>query len=119
MERGVGLKKFIRYINMRCALIECGFLDVETNQYRYYKELQREIKIFAKSHRLFWNFLLGRISTEKAKSILGVSERQMFRTMEKQRETLITLIYEKEKELSAKYPFDGTAVWSSDIRIKE
>ena len=114
-DRAIGLKKFIRYVNTRIKFIEVGMLNVEDNQYKYYKALQKDILEFGNTHKIFFGLTFGKIDTKKAMAFLGLGERSLNRFMAKQREQLVDLIYEKEIELFAKYPFSDKSYFSFNL----
>ena len=116
-KQSTGLKKFIRYVNTRVILIENNMLEVEHNQYEYYKALRQEIIQFGETHKLFYSFMLGKIDHKKVMNILGCNERYAFRFMERQRKTMIEFIYEKEAQLFEKFPFSDNSEWSINKEI--
>lgn len=105
-KRSFGVKKYICYVAQRCKYIEHGYIVKDCDEYHYYRELLDEIISFFEEHKILCWVILGKIKTKEVRCLLGVNERQMFRLLAKQREELIALIEEKERELSEKYPFE-------------
>lgn len=94
------------YVKQRVKYIRIGVLDCSDNQISYYNSLSESIDNFAKKHKLFMKYTLGKTTYEETKLILGEDDRQVFRYLHRQREMLINYLQEKEIEYFAKYPFN-------------
>ena len=103
--KDVKVKEFVRYISQRIAYLKILIGGIPSNEYKYYCALKEAIKEWGKAHVIFYGCLYGKISVERAKSILGVSESTFFRIMKKQRKDLIDFIEKQENILNVKYPF--------------
>lgn len=60
-------------------------LDCSDNQISYFNSLSESIDNFAKNHKLFMKYTIGKITFEEVKSILGEKDRQVFKYLERQR----------------------------------
>ena len=112
-----GVRKYIHYVHTRVKLIKADVLSVETNQYYFFSELLDYIVEFAKTHKLFFGFMLGKYDCKYCMNVLGCTERHTFRFLERQRKKFIEFIYEKENELSVKYPFSGEYKWLHEREV--
>lgn len=92
-----GIKRYIAYIKQRIFLIKSGILFVSDNEFQYHIYLYNAVKEFAKTHRLYIKYILGRLDRETAKCILGFKERQFFRYCKAQRKYFIDFSV-KEKD---------------------
>lgn len=102
----IGLTSYIHYIAERIAYLKIFVGDTHPlMEIKYYEELQRKIKKWAKKHRVAYKYIMGEISRQEANEYMGVSERVFYRVMEKQKAEFITFIDACEKELDKKYSF--------------
>lgn len=101
-----GIKEYVKYVKTRLSWINSGLLEVSDNQANFYKEINEKINEYARTHQVYLNYLFGRISSKKIETLLGETDRQVFRYLKRQRENLIEYIQEQELILYAKYPFN-------------
>ena len=103
-----GIKRYIAYIKQRIFLIKSGILFVSDNEFQYHIYLYNAVKEFAKTHRLYIKYILGRLDRETAKCILGFKERQFFRYCKAQRTCFIDFMEKQEEDALLLYPYsDG------------
>ena len=102
----VKIKKYMIYIQKRINYLKHFRGKVLSNEQRYYMALQDAIREWGKSHIIFYACLYGKMETQQGKNMLGVSLREFYRIMSKQREVLIKFIEKQEQILSEKYPFE-------------
>lgn len=100
-----GLKDYLRYIANHIDYLQKSDMVIQSNEYKYYSAMQNEITRWGKNHRVFYEYLLGKIGADRAKSLYGVSEREFYRIASRQRKLLIKLIESQEMILERKYPF--------------
>ena len=105
--KAIAIRKYISYIKRRVKYIKFGLLECSDNQISYFNALSESIDSFAKNHKLFMKYIVGKISFEETKSILGLNDRQTFKYLEKQREIFINYIQRKETEYLSKIPVWG------------
>lgn len=118
-EKSIAIRKYIAYIKQRVKYIRMTILDCSDNQINYYNALSESIDNFARNHKLFMKYTLGKITFEEVKLILGENDRQVFRYLSQQREMLINYIQEKEIEYLLKYPFKDNATLNKKINYNE
>ena len=100
-----GVREYLKYIAGRIDYIKRLGGDIPSNELRYYRALRKAIKEWGESHVAVYGYLYGRITAQQARGIIGVSERQFFRMLDKQCADLVAFIEGQEKALEDKYPF--------------
>ena len=108
LEEASAIRRYITYLRNRCRLIRAKYIQVEDNQRLFYTLLYKEIEEFGNNHLIFFSYIMGKMEFKKAKALVGIPDRDLFRLFEKQRKLLISFIEQKEKDLFEKYPFKGT-----------
>ena len=101
----VGIREYMLYISKRIAFLKVFGNGERSNEYKYLRHLRKQILQWGKDHLIFYHYLCGKISLERAKTLYGVSEREFYRISARQRKNLITFITEQEEVLSKQYPF--------------
>ena len=104
-KEALGIKRYIFYIRSRVKLIKLGILLVSDNEWCYYRELFNSLNAYYKTHIIYLKYIMGKLDREKAKFLLGLSERAFYRYCKVQRDKLISFITESERSLFSKYPF--------------
>ena len=104
-----GIKRYIRDCRIRLKLIESDVINVSDNQWHYYKELNKCLTEYGKTHFLYYKYDTGKLEFSTLRNLLGVGERGAFRYLKRQRELFIEYISQKEIDLFAKYPFNDNA----------
>lgn len=104
-KEALGIRKYIFYIRSRVKLIQLGILLVSDNEWFYYRELFNSLNAYYKTHIIYLKYIMGKIDREKAKCLLGLSERAFYKYCKVQRDKLISSITKYETQLFAKYPF--------------
>lgn len=102
----LGIKKYIKYVKERVKFIRLSFVNCSDNQINYFDGLSNAIDEYAKTHRVYIKYIIGKLTIDEVKNILGESDRQVFRYLERQRKFLFDYLQEKEIEYFAKYPFE-------------
>lgn len=100
-----GIKRYIAYIKQRLFFVKSGVLLISDNEYQFYRYLLTAISDYAKTHKLYFRYILGRLDRESAKCILGFKERQFFRYCRTQRKSFIDFMEKQEEDAIALYPF--------------
>lgn len=118
-EQSIAVRNCIRYVKQRVKYFRMCVLDCSDNQISYFNSLSESIDNFARNHKLFMKYTLGKITFEEVKLILGEDDRQVFRYLKRQRELLIDYIQEKEIEYLSKYPFNDNAIINMEIDENE
>lgn len=101
-----GLRNYLAYIPKRLGYLRADNAQT-SNEWKYYAALYEEIKRWGKLHRVFFRYLIKQIKLEEAKRLLGLSERQTYRVIDRQKQDLMDFITEQEKLLQEKYPFEN------------
>jgi hypothetical protein len=117
-DQSIKLKKYLRYVIQRVAYLKAGIYSCSDNQYNYFFNLLESIYEWSRHHKLFWKFLLGKLTLDQLKDLLGEPERQTFRYLQRQRENLINFIQTEEIKYYAKYPFEDKLVFQK-IEVEE
>lgn len=102
----LGIKKYIQYVKRRVLFLNFYCLKVYENQINYFEALSRAIDEYGSRHTLFMRYILGRISFNKLKNLLGEPDKQVFRYIKRQREMLKAYIVKKELECFANFPYE-------------
>ena len=102
----VGIKKYIKYVKERVKFLHLEFINCSDNQINCYDCLSNAIDEYANSHRVYIKYIIGKLTFNELKNILGENERQVFRYLERQRKKLFEYLQEKEIEYFTKYPFE-------------
>ena len=105
-KEALGVKNYIRYVKQRVKILRLKGINVSDNQINYFDALNKSIDVYMSEHKLFVKYLIGKIKYEEVKTILGISDRQVFRYLSRQRKLLIEYITAKEIELFAKFPYE-------------
>lgn len=102
----IGIRQYLSYIKQRQSYLKI-FVgeDYPLTEIKYYLELQQRIGEWAKKHRVAYQYIQDKISSQEAIEYMGVSTRVFYRLLAKQKAELITFIRETEKELENKYSF--------------
>ena len=108
-KQALGIRRYIKYIRKMVIVVQLHdhFSD---NEAFYYKAMLNSLEEYAKTHKLYMNYLLGKIQYDTVKNMLGESDRQCFRYMQRQRQLLIVYIEQKEVENFARYPFSQKTI---------
>ena len=96
MNKPEQLRKYISYIPLRIAYLKIYKVSPNSNEYKFYTELYKSIKVYGKSHKVFFLHLTRKINTEKCKAFYKVSERTFYRIFAKQCKEFIEFLNEKE-----------------------
>ncbi len=78
-KEATAIKKYIFYIISRVKLIKIEMVEVSDNQINYYESLYKAIKEYSKSHKLYMRYVLGKLTFEDVRKILGFADRDVFR----------------------------------------
>ena len=105
-KKSKGIRSYLNYIKQRQSYLKI-FVgeDYPLTELKYYRELQQRIGEWAKKHRVAYQYIMGKISSQDAIDYIGVSERVFYRIISKQKEEMISFIKETENELEGKYSF--------------
>lgn len=104
----IGLRDYLKYISNRIEYLKISKGDIPSNEYKYYYLLRKKIHQWGEEHIVFYKYILGKITIHQAKTLCGVSYRQMYRIFSQQRKNLICYIEEQENLLGGKYPYIPT-----------
>ena len=104
--QSLGMKKYIKYVKERVKFIRLSFVNCSDNQMNYFDSLSNAIDEYANTHRVYIKYIIGKLSFNELKNILGETDIQVFRYLERQCEKLFEYLQEKEIEYFAKYPFE-------------
>ena len=97
------VKTYIRNLRLNVLYIKHYLYDTKSDEYKYYISMINAIDKYAKSHKLFYKYILGKITISGVKNLLGIPDREVYRYLEKQRKSFINFITTKEEELLKKY----------------
>lgn len=101
-----GIANYLCYITQRIIYLQFFTDDINTSiELKYCKELQQRIKEWARTHRICYQYIRGKISVDECVQYMGVSKRVFFYMMAKQKAGFIEFIQKTENELEKKYPF--------------
>ena len=115
VKKSIAIRKYIAYIKQRVEYIRMTVLDCSDNQISYFNSLSESIDNFAKNHKLFMKYTLGKITFEEVKLILGEEDRQVLRYLRRQRKLFMNYIQENESEYFNKYPFDDISTLNTEV----
>ena len=99
------IKDYLRYVQQRPAYLKRFSDDRALDEIKYYEEIQKKIKKWAKKHRVFYQYISGGITTRDAIEYIGISERDFYRLMRKQKVKFLNFLSETENELDNQYSF--------------
>lgn len=99
------IKDYLRYVQQRPAYLKRFVGERSTVEIKYYQEIQKRIKQWAKKHRVFYQYISGGITTRDAIEYIGVSERDFYRLMRKQKVKFLDFLQETENKLETQYSF--------------
>lgn len=111
----IGIKNYIRYVKQRAMFVRFDCLSCSDNQISYYDNLNKAIDEYASNHKLYVKYVIGKLTFNELKDLLGETDRQVFRFLESQRKLLIEYLQEKEIEYFAKFPFDDKIIISEKV----
>ena len=99
------IKDYLLYIRQRPKFLKRFGDEKSLDEIEYCEELKKRIDEWAKRHKVFYQYISGRINTKLAIAYIGTSERVFYRLMLKQKVKFLKFLSETENELKNKYVF--------------
>ena len=99
------IRDYLLYVSQRPAYLKRFVGNCECVEIKYYEEIKKRIKKWAKKHRVFYQYISEMIDTQEAIEYMGVSERVFYRLMGKQKVKFFSFLQETENELEKEYSF--------------
>lgn len=99
------LLEYVNFVRQRVSFAKLGIIEIEENEFRFYYKIYEKIKDYAKTHILFFKFLIGKYDNIVLQKLLGCNERSVFRFLKRQREDFIDFILGQETVYYTKFPF--------------
>ena len=104
--RARDLEGYLSYLENRIKYLSTIPDTDNFSEIEYCKEMLEASEKWGNSHRIYYQYIRGNITSKEAMSFLGVPERTFYRIMATHKDKLVGLLNRLEAELMAKYGLD-------------